>query len=103
MAQIVDRERRQYQPDPGDLDWAAAEMSKVRVERLGAGHGKENGAECEQADDAVMEEKVDAIEWVDRPQHTRIAGDRHQTGDRNRHEPHHHDRAEQRRNFSGAP
>ena len=57
LAEIIDRERRQHDRDPGDLDRTAAEMAEIGIERLGAGHGEKNRAEREQPDDAVMQQE----------------------------------------------
>ena len=42
LAEIVEDERRQHEPDPGGLDRLAAEMAKIGVERFGAGDGEED-------------------------------------------------------------
>ena len=57
LPQIIERQRRQHQREPGDLDRSAAEMPEIGIERFGAGDGEEHRAEREQADDAVMEQE----------------------------------------------
>ena len=57
LPQIIERQRRQHEAEPGDLDRRPAEMTEVGIERFGAGDGKEHGAEREQPDDAVMQQK----------------------------------------------
>ena len=102
LPQIIDRQRRQHQGEPGDLDRPAAEMSEIGIERLGAGDGEEHRAERIQADHAVLQQEIDAVERIERPQHAGIAGDPDEPGQRDRHEPDQHDRAEQGRDFGGA-
>ena len=42
-------------------------MTEIGIERFGAGHGKKHGAECDQADESVMHEKVQTVKRVERP------------------------------------
>ena len=41
LPQIIERERRQHERKPGNLDRTAAEMAEIGIKRLGAGHGQE--------------------------------------------------------------
>ena len=53
LAEIVDQQRRQHEPEPGALDRLAAEMAEIGIERLAAGDGQKHRAERDQADVAV--------------------------------------------------
>ena len=41
-------------------------MAEIGIERFRAGHRQKHGAECDQADQAVVREKVQAIKRVER-------------------------------------
>ena len=47
--------------NPRHLDRLAPEVAEVGVERLGARHGEEDEAEHRQADEAVLDEEIDAV------------------------------------------
>ena len=53
LPEIVQRERRQHQSDPGGLDRLTAEMAEIGVQRFGAGNREKHGAERDEADHAV--------------------------------------------------
>ena len=55
LPEIVQRQRRQHDREPGGLDRPPAEMAEVGIERLGAGHRQEHRAERDQADHAVAD------------------------------------------------
>jgi len=57
-------------------------MTEVRVERLGAGHGQENGAERNETDHAVDVKEFHAVERIEGEQHPRIAGELRKSRDR---------------------
>ena len=40
---VVENKARQDEPEPGHTDRQRAEMAHVGVERLGPGHGKDDG------------------------------------------------------------
>ena len=102
LPEIVERQRRQHDSDPGDLDRPAAEMAEVGVERLRPGDREKHRAERDQADHAVAGEKADAVERIDRGEHARIGGDMPDAGDRNGDEPDQRDRTEEGRDPGGA-
>ena len=102
LSEIIDQQRRQNQRQPSDLDRLAAEMAEIGVERFAAGDHEEHGAERDQPDLAMVVEKRDAVERVDGEQDMRVVEDMQAAGNRNRDEPDHHDRPEQRRNLCGA-
>ena len=78
-------------------------MTEIGVQRLAAGHGEKDEAERHQADVPMSGEEFDAIVRVYRRQHMQVVADVHETGDRDDHEPHDHDRPEEGRNLGGAP
>ena len=45
LPEIVERQRRQHDDQPGEPDRPAAEMAEIGVERFRAGHREEHGAE----------------------------------------------------------
>ena len=77
-------------------------MPEVGIKRLGAGDGEEHHAKRNQSDDAVLQQEIDAIERIKRPQHARIVSDPEQARQRDGHEPDQHDRAEQSRDLRRA-
>ena len=64
LPQIVQRQRRQHDEQPGGLDRPFAEMPEVGIERLGTGHGEEHRAERDEADQAVMKHEIDGVERI---------------------------------------
>jgi hypothetical protein len=52
LPQIVQRQRREDEREPGPLDRTPAEMAKVRIKRFGTGDRQENGAEDDDADES---------------------------------------------------
>ena len=99
LAQIVERQRRQHDGKPRNLDRTAAEMPEIGIKSLGSGDGEKHGAKRKQSNDAVVQQEIDAVERIERPQHARIGGDPVEAGQCDRHEPDQHDRAEQRRDL----
>ena len=77
-------------------------MAEIGIERLAAGDHQKHRAQRDQADGAVIEQKFDAVERIDRRQHARIVVDMQGAGDRDGQEPDHHDRPEHGRHTGGA-
>ena len=61
LAEIVERQRRKHQHQPGGLDRGAAEMAEIGIKRLGSGHREEHRAQRDQPDDAVAEQERDPV------------------------------------------
>ena len=61
LAQIIQGEAGQDQPQPGRLDWPPAKMAHVGIERLSAGDRQEHRPEGEQAGLAIGDEKHDTV------------------------------------------
>jgi len=51
-------------------------VSEIGIERFGAGHRQEHGAERYQPDHAMRDEKFQTVVWVDREQYPRISNNR---------------------------
>ena len=51
-------------------------MAEIGIKRLGAGDGEKHGAERIKSDDAVVEQKRNAVQRIERPEHAGIARDR---------------------------
>src|SRR5262245_25661611 len=66
LREIVENQRRKYQTEPRGLDRLAAKMSQVGGERFPSIHCRENKPECHQADLAVVTEKGNRMERIDR-------------------------------------
>ena len=81
------RERRQHQDEPGEADRPAAEMAEVGVERFGAGHRQKHRAERVEPDHAVLQQKVNAVERIERQQHLEIVPDMPKPGNGDGDEP----------------
>ena len=69
LPQIIHRQRRQHDEEPGGLDRPLAEMAEVGIERLRAGDGEKHRAERDEADHAVMEHEGNGVERIERQQH----------------------------------
>ena len=102
LAEIVDQQRRQHEPEPGALDRLAAEMAEIGIERLAAGDGQEHRAERDQADVAVGRDEADGIDRIDGRKHREVVAKVHGAGDRDGDEPDQHHRAEEARDPRGA-
>ena len=50
-------------------------MAEVGIKGFRAGDSEEHGTKRDQAYDAMMKEKIQAVKWVECPEHFRIAGD----------------------------
>ena len=77
-------------------------MTEVGIKRLGAGDGEKYGSQRVKPDDAVVEQKRDAVGRIERPEHAGIARDPDQTGYRNRYKPDRRDRTKKGRNLRRA-
>ena len=73
LPEIIQRQRRQHDEQPGGLDRPLAEMAEIGIERFGAGDGEKHRAERDEADDAVMEHEGDGVERIERQQAPRDA------------------------------
>jgi len=70
------------------------EMAQIGVERLGASHGKEHGAERDEADIAMAGKKGHGMGWIEGSEHARVVSDMTEARQANREEPQRHHRAE---------
>ena len=75
LTQIVQRQRREDEADPGGLDRRAAEMAHVGVERLGAGDGEKHAAEHDEADAAMVDEEAERMVRAERGEHAQIVAE----------------------------
>ena len=101
LAQIVQCQRRQNEAEPSHLYRQPAEVTKVRIKRFGAGDSEKDRAKRVETDDAMMQEKIDAVERIECPQDAGIDGDADQRRNRDDHEPDRHDRTKESRHFRG--
>ncbi len=95
LSEIVQQQRRQHHPEPGDADRTLAEVPHVRIKSLTTGHDEEHRAEHGEAVPAVLAEEHDAVTGIDRPEHLWRANDPRHADECDGHEPHRHHRAEQ--------
>ena len=95
LSQIIERECRKDEADPGPLDGLAAEMAEVRIERLGTGDGQEHGAEHDDPDITGVNEEMHGIIGIEGRQDAIVIGNVADAGNRQNDEPHGHDRAEE--------
>ena len=102
LAEIVERQRRQHEKKPGDLDRPATEMAHIGIERLGAGHRQKDRAEDEKADKPVIDEKGDTGQRIERAQNARRVGDVDRPEQSDDDEKDRHERAEEGRDFRRA-
>ena len=73
LPEIVQRQRRQHDEQPGGLDRALAEMAEIGIKRLGAGDGEKHRAQRHETDDAVMNHEGDGMDRIERKQALRGA------------------------------
>ena len=102
LAEVVEHQRRQHQPEPGEADRRLPEVPHVGVERLRPGHRQHDGAQRHEGAPAELPEQGDAVERVDGAQHP---GCLHDLGDAERRqdpEPEQHDGAEEGADAAGA-
>jgi hypothetical protein len=66
LSEIVDEQRRLYEKKPRRLDGLAPEMSKIRIEGLRTSNGEENEAHDNEADKAMVQNKLDAVQRIER-------------------------------------
>ena len=92
LAEVVQHQRRQHQPEPRQADRPPAEVAHVGVERLAAGDRQHDGAEHDESVPAVVEEEPDGVARVHGFEHHRRADDPHDAEQRDGGEPRHHDR-----------
>ena len=102
LAEIVEQQRRHDEREPGQSNRPLAEVSHVRVERLGARHREHDRAEREKSDAAVVGEELQAVQRIQRGENARFFRDFPQAQAADRHEPDAHDRAERRADSSRA-
>ena len=78
-------------------------MAEVGVERFGAGDREEHGAECDEADHAVVDEEAHAVDRIEgAAARSDSAAMCQSAGDRDGDEPDQRDRAEEGRDLRGA-
>ena len=77
-------------------------MTEIGVERLGAGDGEKDRAQRDETDLAVVQQEHDRVERIEGEQDLRPGGHMGDAGDRDHHEPQHHDGAEEGRDLGGA-
>ena len=95
LPEVIQHQRRKHEDDPGPAQRAAAEMAHIGVQRLGAGDGKKNRPEHDEAAPRRRDQQVDAVNRIERQQDPRPLHDAPDPQDRQYREPHQHDRAEQ--------
>ena len=71
LAEVVQHQRGQHEDEPRGLDRQAAEMPHVRVKRLGPGDGEEHRAQHHEADEAVTEQELQAVDRIERQKDAR--------------------------------
>ena len=102
LAEIVEHQRRQHETPPGQPDRAAAEVSHVGVECLGAGEDQEDRPEDEEAAEAVALQVRQSMGRIERGEHPRVQHDAPHAEHRETTEPEHHESAEEAADTGGA-
>jgi hypothetical protein len=95
LTEVVEQQRGQDEAEPGDPDRQSPEMAHVRVERLGAGDRKKNGAEREERRPLVRCKQRQGIVWVQRKEYLRRLNDLHEAQGAENEKPQTHDRPEE--------
>ena len=65
LAEIVQAQSRKHEHDPGGLNRRAAEMTHVRVKRLGPCHRQKHRAKHDETEKAVAEQKPQAVDGIE--------------------------------------
>jgi hypothetical protein len=102
LAEVVEQQGGEREPEPGEADRPAAEMAEVGVERLGAGDSQHHAAQHEKRRPAVLPEELHGVPRIERREDRWVPGDldgpEHADGD----EPNQHDRSEDSADPRGA-
>src|SRR5262249_35932772 len=94
LPKIVEDERRLDHGEPGELDWLAAEVAEVGIERGGASDGEEHQAHNHEADHAMRQDEPDPEARSEGEEDARIVDEMHEATDSERDKPRQHDRPE---------
>ena len=65
LAEVIDQQRRQDQPEPRQADREASEVPHVRIERLGASHHEDDCAQHGEAVPPVLDEESERMPGVE--------------------------------------
>ena len=99
LSKVVESERRQDETEPRHLNRLSPEMAEIGVEGLGAGDGEKDGAEGQEADEAVAGQEDDCIVRAEGGEHQWVVEDMHEAKKRDCDEPDARDRAEEERDL----
>ncbi len=102
LPEIVHRERRQDQSDPGGLDRLTTEMAQVGVQCFGAGNGEKYGAERDEADHAVSRQETHPVARIESQENFGLADNRNDAGNCDGDEPQRGDGTEEGSHFGGS-
>ena len=91
LPQIVQRQGRKDEDEPGCPDRVAAKMPEVGVERFRSCHREEYGAQCDQPGDAMRRQKVDTVNRIEREKDLWLLRDIGEATNRQRKKPDHDD------------
>ena len=103
LAEVVQRQARQGEEQPGGLDRPAAEVAHVGVKGFGARHGQEHRAQHQKAHQAMTQHEFDGVVRAQRQQHAGIVDDMQGADGADGDEPDQHHRSEQLGDAGGAP
>src|SRR6266550_4360008 len=101
LPEVVSQQRRQYEKEPGKPDRPLAEMSHVRIERLGSSDGEDYGAKENEREMPVLEKKVQAVPRIRRGEDLWRLQNLAQAECANHHEPDDHHWTENSSDFRG--
>src|SRR5690606_4032780 len=94
LAEIVQQQAGEHDPEPGEHDGLAAEMAEVRIDRFRAGHGQEHASDDGKGDNRLMTEEAKHVERIDGEQDFGIVDDMAKPCKADGDEPDKRDRAE---------
>ena len=94
LAQVIQDAGGEDDQQPGAPDRRAAEVSHVRVQRLGSGDGQDDGGQGEERGVEVAEQEADRVAGRQRLQDHRVRGDGPHAEHADHGEPDAHDRPE---------
>ena len=84
---VVQHQRRQNQTIPGETNRPRPEMPHVGIERLSAGRAQKYCAQDQKAGEAVPEQIIEPVAWIECHEHARVTDDPAKPKDADCHKP----------------
>ena len=102
LTEIVEHQPGQHDLVPGPANGGDAKVAHIGVQGLDAGHHQDHRTQGDEPAGTVVDEELDAVPRVDRPQDRQLIGDVGDAEHAKHQKPHEHDRAEHPADGGGA-